>query len=189
MYDETVEWLDKDDENTMFLPTVLEKSITPWECTHCPWCLEYSLGVIPKSKKELHEREKYIPHVDVLLVDVLIEDFAWHSMEMWFKNTPIYDGREYCLKGEVSQYVAKLIFADFSTSMMVESIQKLDTATDDVVPKWNQFSIALACGHCGYTSCGRGLFGYSFSCPALGGYCSAGSKIRLATVAFLDFGL
>lgn len=46
---------------------------------------------------------------------------------MWFKSTPIYDEREYCLKGEVSQYVAKLIFADFPTSMMVERIQNVDT--------------------------------------------------------------
>ncbi|KAI5059404.1 hypothetical protein GOP47_0025723 [Adiantum capillus-veneris] len=41
---------------------------------------------------------------------------------MWFKKTPIYDGREYALKGEVSQYVARLIFADFPTSMLVDGI-------------------------------------------------------------------
>ncbi|MCO5560554.1 hypothetical protein L7F22_014169 [Adiantum nelumboides] len=55
IHDETTEWLDKDDENIMFSPSILEKGITPWESTHCPWWLEYPLGVIPKCKKDLHE--------------------------------------------------------------------------------------------------------------------------------------
>ncbi|KAI5080585.1 hypothetical protein GOP47_0003768 [Adiantum capillus-veneris] len=41
---------------------------------------------------------------------------------MWFKKTPIYDGHEYSLKYEISQYVARLIFADFPTSMLVDGI-------------------------------------------------------------------
>ncbi|KAI5058193.1 hypothetical protein GOP47_0026363 [Adiantum capillus-veneris] len=50
------EWLDKEDDNTMFSSRLLKKGITPWECSHCPWWLEYPLGVIPKSEQEIHAR-------------------------------------------------------------------------------------------------------------------------------------
>lgn len=51
---ETNEWLDLEDENTMLSPTMVEKGITPWECSNCPWWIEYPLGVIPKHEKDLH---------------------------------------------------------------------------------------------------------------------------------------
>lgn len=43
---EIEEWKDLNDENSMFSPSVVEKSITPW--------LEYPLGVVPKSEQQLH---------------------------------------------------------------------------------------------------------------------------------------
>ncbi|MCO5600745.1 hypothetical protein L7F22_054860 [Adiantum nelumboides] len=52
---DTHEWVDKNDENTMFSATIVEKGITPWKCSHCPWWLEYPLGVVPKSEKAIHD--------------------------------------------------------------------------------------------------------------------------------------
>ena len=51
---EIEEWKDVNDEKTMFSPSLVEKSITPWECSKCPWWLEYPLGVVPKCEQQLH---------------------------------------------------------------------------------------------------------------------------------------
>ena len=51
---DTMEWMDLSDENTMFSPTLIERGLTPWECSNCPWWIEYPLGIIPKQELQLH---------------------------------------------------------------------------------------------------------------------------------------
>ncbi|MCO5581917.1 hypothetical protein L7F22_035806 [Adiantum nelumboides] len=53
---DTEEWLDKEDKHSMFSPLILEKGITSWECSHCPWWLEYTLGIVPKCEQDLQAR-------------------------------------------------------------------------------------------------------------------------------------
>lgn len=54
---ETLEWVDPMDEYSMFSPSLVERGITAWECAHCPWWLEYPLGVVPKSEQQMHARK------------------------------------------------------------------------------------------------------------------------------------
>ncbi|KAI5082784.1 hypothetical protein GOP47_0002527 [Adiantum capillus-veneris] len=58
----TREWVDVDDESTMYSPSLLEKNMTPWEARLCPWWIDYLIGVIPKQEKDLHERFKQETH-------------------------------------------------------------------------------------------------------------------------------
>ncbi len=55
------EWMDREDDNTMFSTSIVEKGISTWECSHCPWWLEYPLGVVPKSERELYA-SKHVCH-------------------------------------------------------------------------------------------------------------------------------
>ncbi|MCO5587870.1 hypothetical protein L7F22_041822 [Adiantum nelumboides] len=287
---DTHEWVDKNDENTMFSATIVEKGITSWDCSHCPWWLKYPLGVVPKSEKAIHDsflnkhrekvitsrfkskdkdvsqeswdcshcpwwlkyplgvvpksekaihdsflnkhREKVITsrfkskdkdvsqestskkkkklpkkkvdfhtpesddndeeeslpspsqcvmqesksrgasksiilssfngvsfskfvgdniftYVDALLLDIeSIDDFAWHYIETWFQRVGSCYEKEYHLKGEASEYVARLIFANFPTSMLVFGVQDSYAAdyVEGDIPVWNQFSTCLVRG-------------------------------------------
>ncbi|MCO5583522.1 hypothetical protein L7F22_037433 [Adiantum nelumboides] len=70
------------------------------------------------------------------------------DIETWFQRVGSCYEKEYHLKGEVSEYVARLIFADFPASMLVFGIQDSYAADDveDDIPVWNQFSTCLVRG-------------------------------------------
>lgn len=64
----TQEWMQPSDEGTMFPPNILERGITQWECEHCPWWIDYPIGVIPKQEHGLHKSE-FLLYSWVLLYD------------------------------------------------------------------------------------------------------------------------
>ncbi|MCO5563819.1 hypothetical protein L7F22_017468 [Adiantum nelumboides] len=145
----TLPEVDKNDENTMFSAKIMERGITPWECSHCPWWLEYPLGVVPKSEEAIHDCEFFFTYVDALLLDIeSIDNFAWHYIETWFQRVGSCYENEYHLKGEVLEYVARLIFANFPTSMLLLGVQDSYAADDveDDIPAWNQISVRLVRG-------------------------------------------
>ncbi|MCO5585843.1 hypothetical protein L7F22_039776 [Adiantum nelumboides] len=144
---DTEKWLDKEDEHSMFSPLILEKGITTWECSHCLWWLKYPLGIVPKCQQDLQARGDIHTYVDALLVDVeAIDDIAWQSIETWFKsNLTLYE-RVYHLKGEKSEYVARLVFVDFPTAMLVYGCQNVDTDEEFNVLERNHFSVPLVKG-------------------------------------------
>ncbi|MCO5577855.1 hypothetical protein L7F22_031690 [Adiantum nelumboides] len=95
--------------------------------------------------------ENFHTFVDALFLDVgAIDDMAWQSVESWFSRTPIFDEREYQMKGEPSNHVARLLFADFPTSMHVFGVHSIDSGCTckDVhgVLVWNNFSVSLVRG-------------------------------------------
>ena len=66
---DTMEWMDLSDENTMFSPALIERGLTPWECSNCPWWIDYPLGVVPKQELQLHASKfKLYFLIDILLI-------------------------------------------------------------------------------------------------------------------------
>ncbi|MCO5594056.1 hypothetical protein L7F22_048077 [Adiantum nelumboides] len=126
---DTKEWLDKEDEHSMFSPLILEKGITSWECSHCPWWLEYPLGIVPKCEQDLQARGDIHTYVDALLVEIeAIDDIAWQSIETWNNGVSTLYERVYHLKGKKSEKAGECVLCKLlaTKSYISESSSRVD---------------------------------------------------------------
>lgn len=90
---EIAEWLDPKDENSMFSSTLIERGITNWELNHCPWWLEYPLGVIPKQEKQLHARKSFETLDNLFALEFKIHYLLYKLLEFFksfLRNIHIY---------------------------------------------------------------------------------------------------
>lgn len=50
------EWTNVMLKVTMYTPSMRERGLTQWECTHCPWWVDYPIGVLPRQEEGLYDR-------------------------------------------------------------------------------------------------------------------------------------